>query len=94
MIVEVCDEDTGAQAWHRINDVTGYLNRHGIDPVAKQVRSGEAEVARSLLDLVREENVDLIVAGAYGRSRLGEWAYGGATRGLLTESPVCCLFAH
>jgi hypothetical protein len=38
------------------------------------------------------ENIDLIVAGAYGRSRLGEWAFGGVTRDLLTECRICCLF--
>jgi hypothetical protein len=25
---------------------------------------------------------------------LGEWAFGGVTRDLLQESPICCLFAH
>ena len=50
--------------------------------------------SNSLLRLAREENMNLIVAGAYGHSRLGEWAFGGATRGLLTESPICCLFSH
>jgi nucleotide-binding universal stress UspA family protein len=51
-------------------------------------------VTDALLRLVHDENVDLLVAGAYGHSRLGEWAFGGVTRGLLTQSPVCCLFSH
>jgi hypothetical protein len=25
---------------------------------------------------------------------LGEWAFGGVTRDLFLESPICCLFAH
>jgi len=44
--------------------------------------------------LVQDENIDLIVAGAWGHSRLGEWAYGGVTHDLMAESKVCCLFSH
>jgi nucleotide-binding universal stress UspA family protein len=44
--------------------------------------------------MVHDENIDLLVAGAYGHSRLGEWVFGGVTRELLAESPVCGLFLH
>ena len=51
-------------------------------------------VAEKLIGLARAEGADLIVAGAYGYSRLGERAFGGVTQGLLTSSPVCCLLSH
>jgi nucleotide-binding universal stress UspA family protein len=47
-----------------------------------------------LLRVIRTEQVDLLVAGAYGHSRLGEWAFGGVTRDFLHKGPVCCLFSH
>jgi nucleotide-binding universal stress UspA family protein len=47
-----------------------------------------------LIRLAKAGGADLIVAGAYGHSRLGEWAFGGVTRDLLTSSPVCCLLSH
>jgi nucleotide-binding universal stress UspA family protein len=47
-----------------------------------------------LIGLAKAEGTDLIVAGAYGHSRLGEWVFGGVTRDLLASSPVCCLLAH
>jgi len=53
-------------------------------------RSGGEFVAA----FIANENISLIVAGGYGRSRLGEWAYGEVTRDLLAESPICCLFSH
>jgi len=37
---------------------------------------------------------DLIVAGGYGHSRLGEWIFGGVTHELLGSSPVCCMLSH
>ena len=51
-------------------------------------------VAAELLHVVAEEKADLIVAGGYGHSRLGEWIFGGVTRELLTASPVCCMLSH
>jgi nucleotide-binding universal stress UspA family protein len=44
--------------------------------------------------LVKEHRVNLIVAGAYGRTRLSEWIFGGVTRSLLLNSPVPCLFSN
>ena len=41
-----------------------------------------------------DEAIDLIVAGGYGHTRLGEWIFGGVTHDLLTRSPVCCLLSH
>jgi nucleotide-binding universal stress UspA family protein len=37
---------------------------------------------------------DLIVAGAFGHSRLLEWAFGGVTRDLLLRSDRCVLSSH
>jgi nucleotide-binding universal stress UspA family protein len=92
MIVEISEAGDGSP--QRLKDVAGYLSRHGIEIIAERVRPLEVGAADALLQLVHEENINLIVAGAYGHSRLGEWVFGGATRGLLEESPVCCLFSH
>ena len=95
MIVEMPEPgDTDEQASHRVKDAAQYLGRHGIEIVAERVRPADVTAANSLLRLVQEENIDLIVAGAWGHSRLGEWAYGGMTHDLMTESKVCCLFSH
>jgi nucleotide-binding universal stress UspA family protein len=61
---------------------------------AKIATHSEGRVADELVRLAKTDNADLIVAGAYGHSRLGEWVLGGATRDLLAASPICCLFAH
>jgi nucleotide-binding universal stress UspA family protein len=94
MIVEVSEGDEGAHALRRAKDVAAYLSRHRIDVVTERVRPDEVGATNSLLQLVHDENINLLIAGAYGHSRLGEWAFGGATRGLLAESPICCLFSH
>ena len=50
--------------------------------------------AAQLIRVAQEERADLLVAGAYGHSRLGEWIFGGMTRDLLSTSPICCLMSH
>src|SRR6266566_1466770 len=63
--------------------------------VADQVwRPPHGSVAAELFRLIEEENADLIVAGGYGHSRLGEFIFGGVTRELLVASPVCCMLSH
>jgi nucleotide-binding universal stress UspA family protein len=94
MIIEVSEGDGGEAALGGVKDVAAYLNRHGIDPVAVRVRPDEVGATNSLLQAVHDENIDLIVAGGYGHSRLGEWMFGGVSRGLLMESPICCLLSH
>lgn len=94
MIIEISEQGDESQAMHRLKDVASYLRRHRIDAVTERPRDAEGAATQALLQLTREEGINLIVAGAYGHSRLGEWVYGGVTRGLLAESPICCLFSH
>jgi nucleotide-binding universal stress UspA family protein len=62
--------------------------------VAERVRPAETTTADALLRLAEETSADLVVAGAYGHSALGEWIFGGMTQGLLADSRICCLFSH
>lgn len=96
VIAEVCESsDDIAPSQARLHDVARYLAAHRIAAgVAERVRPVEGTAANSLLRLVQDESADLIVAGAYGHTRLGEWIFGGMTQALLAESPVCCLFSH
>lgn len=61
---------------------------------AKAYLNAERSVAEEILRFAREQNSDLIVAGGYGRSLLGEWVFGGVTRDLLAKTPICCLFSN
>jgi nucleotide-binding universal stress UspA family protein len=94
VIIEVAEGDEITQPLHRVRDVAAYLRRHHVEIVTERVRPDEVGVSESLLRFIDDENIHLMVAGAYGHSRLGEWAFGGATRGFLAESPICCLFSH
>lgn len=96
VVAEVCEHsDDVAPSQRRLRDVAKYLASHRIAAaVAERVRPVEGTAANSLLRLVQDESADLIVAGAYGHTRLGEWIFGGMTQALLAESPVCCLLSQ
>ena len=77
-----------------LSDVAQYLRRHRVVAPREIWRRARGPVGAELLRFVRDEGADLIVAGGYGRSRLGEWIFGGVTHELLTSSPVCCVLSH
>ena len=93
-IVEVCDDGMDALARTHVEDVAHYLTRHRISVGSATAGTAKHGVADHLIDLARVEGADLIVTGAYGHSRLGEWIFGGVTRELLASSPVCCLMSN
>ena len=92
-IVEVCEAGMEASRQQHVDDVAQYLARHRIT-VGSAIAVHASDAATELLRRASAERADLIVAGAYGRTRLGEWIFGGVTRGLRTASPVCCLMTH
>jgi len=93
-VVEVCSRDEERNALARIDDVVRYLARHRITADPRPILHRDRSDADHLLQFALNEDADLLVAGAYGHSRLGEWIYGGMTRDILASSPLCCLMSH
>jgi nucleotide-binding universal stress UspA family protein len=77
----------------RLQLVAQWLTTHGVSSESVTLPStGEDPTALSAL--IQERNIDLVVAGAYGHSRLREWVFGGVTRDLLTHDSHCSLLSH
>jgi nucleotide-binding universal stress UspA family protein len=93
-VVELCEPDEEAGALRHLDDISQFLLRHGVRTASQRVAPIDGTVSSSLLRLVRDDAVDLIVAGGYGHTRFGEWIFGGVTHDLLIGSPVCCLLSH
>jgi len=93
-IVELCTSDQQDAARLHVRDISRYLESHGANcQYDVRVHSAESD-AGCLIRLAREQNADLIVTGGYGHSRLGEWMFGGMTRGLLQEAPIALMMSH
>ena len=93
-IVEIAEDVSDTAAHEQLDDVAKYLLRHGIKVGVKSVVHSKGSISDQLKSVAKSERADLIVAGAYGHTRLGEWVFGGITRGLLHDSEVCCLFSN
>jgi nucleotide-binding universal stress UspA family protein len=92
-IIEICDPGTESSARQHVEDVAQYLARHRIT-VGSATAVHAENAADELLRRAKAVTADLVVTGAYGHSRLGEWIFGGVTRSLLAASPLCCLMAN
>jgi nucleotide-binding universal stress UspA family protein len=93
-IVEACKPGDEKTALGRLDDVARYLSWHRIKGGPKVMLEQKGSGAQQLTRIAQEERADLLVTGAYGHSRLGEWIFGGMTRELLAASSVCCLMSH
>lgn len=74
-------------------DIARHLSRHGRVQAA-HVSTDAVEPGDTMLNTVADESCDLVVMGAYGRSRLREQVLGGMTRYMLQHMTVPVLMSH
>jgi nucleotide-binding universal stress UspA family protein len=94
LVTEVCAASEREDALVRTRDVGAWLARHGIPTHARVVLADPDRVVTELNVAAEAIGADLIVTGGYGHSRLGEWAFGGVTRDLLTTPERYVLLSH
>ena len=94
LVVDVCHRDQVEHAEARTTAVLKGLARHDVIAQAKIVEAPSENVATQLEASAKAIGADLIVAGGYGHSRLGEWFFGGVTRDLLAGSDRFVLLSH
>ena len=71
-----------------------YLKQHEIPCNVTQTHDDSTSTGEKLLECAQHEQSDLIVMGAYGRSRLRELLLGGTTRYVLKHTHVPVLMSH
>ncbi|RZL96208.1 MAG: universal stress protein [Variovorax sp.] len=74
-------------------EMTHWLQRHGVRATAEQDVT-DVDIADALLSRASDLDVDLIVMGGYGHSRLREFMLGGVTRQVLAQMTVPLVMAH
>lgn len=94
VVAEVVESGDAENARKGLLDVAAYLARHRVKASVEVIPQGEAKAPDALIRFATDNHIGLIVAGAYGHSRLGEWIFGGVTRGLVKGSAIPCLWSH
>jgi nucleotide-binding universal stress UspA family protein len=92
VVVATMDTNSREDVRNSLADVVVFLERHGI--VARTEVISEDADGHRLAAFARLIQADLIVSGAYGHSRLREWAFGGVTRSLIGESGINRLLSN
>lgn len=92
IVVEVCPAADEQAASERVKDVSAWLLKHGV--TASTTTVTEVNAPDDLEALASDMNAGLIVAGAYGHSRLRQWVLGGVTRQFVTRPSRCVLLSR
>jgi nucleotide-binding universal stress UspA family protein len=89
VVAEIAEDEAGREAaLSGVKDVVAWLSRHGV-LASFQVPDECGHAAAQLGRIASEVGAGLVVAGAYGHSRLREWVFGGVTKELINP-PKCC----
>jgi nucleotide-binding universal stress UspA family protein len=91
-IVELADDEELPEARSGVAEVVSWLGHHDIRADTKVMLPSRAN-ATQLDAIAGELEADLIVAGAYGYARQGQWMLGGVTTQLLAGDR-CAIVAH
>ena len=94
IVLAVVKANQADQASAETDDVVANLKRHGVEARAL-VTSIDHQAFEDEIERVANLNgADLIVAGAYGHSRLREWVFGGVTDTFLHRPGCFVLLSH
>ena len=80
--------------WQPEFDIARYFQREDLKVETIAFHAGADDAGPELLRAAANEHADLLVMGAYGRTRFSEWMFGGATRHVLAEAALPVLMRH
>jgi len=93
-IVLIIDPKPGVGNEEPGADVASWLARHGVKVTVQRDTAADSDVGGVILSRAADHDVDLIVMGIYGHSRMRELVLGGASRTLLASMTATLLVAH
>ena len=91
--VSVVEVDVARHSGPQMEEVIKYLAWHGIKAEGIELEQKGSD-SESLLLSTNSIGADMLVMGAYTRSRLRRLIFGGVTRDILTRTKVPVLMAH
>lgn len=80
--------------WEPPFNIHDYLHRRGASVEQRTIKAKHDDVGVALLEEATRFHAELLVMGAYGRTRFSEWMLGGATRHMLAWAAVPVLLRH
>ncbi len=87
-------EEEPVEPRRSVAELARHLALHGIEAAADTEHAAGRSVGQVLEDYATARELDLLVMGAYGHSRMREFILGGATKFILTNPPTPVLLSH
>ncbi|WP_373852168.1 universal stress protein [Bradyrhizobium sp.] len=79
---------------HIIGPIADHLASHDVKVQSEIMPAGEAGASKVILERLGELDINLLVMGAYSRSRLAESWFGGVSEELLHAAQIAILTSH
>ena len=76
------------------SEVAAHLSRHGISATSRTLKTDGRPAGEVILDEAGDIGADLIVKGAFTRSRFRQLVFGGTTQHILDYAKIPVLLAH
>lgn len=75
-------------------ELSKHLACHGIQAVMEEEEVAGRTIGETLEDYATARDLDLLVMGAYGHSRIRDFVLGGATKTIVANPPLPVLLSH
>lgn len=75
-------------------ELARHLASHGVDVVLEQEDAAGRSIGQTLEAYADSRNLDLLVMGAYGQSRMRDFILGGATKSIVARPPLPVVLSH
>ena len=92
-IVTATDDST-ADEMRSGADLVAHLAEHGVKASFEAVKIGGSSIGKIFEAYVRAHAIDLLVMGGYGRTRLSEMMWGGATKTVIGQPPCWVMMSR
>jgi nucleotide-binding universal stress UspA family protein len=74
--------------------VARHLAQRGLTVQSQTIDKGDGSIGKAIIEFAETWNTDLLIKGAFTRSRLQQLIFGGATREILESAPMPTIFCH
>ena len=92
-VVTITQEKT-IDTRHSGAELAKYLARHGIEVILEEEAAAGRPIGRAIEEYATARDLDLLVMGAYGHSRMRDFILGGATKTIVANPPLPVLLSH
>lgn len=75
-------------------DIIAHLKRHGVEAKHVMLEAGAHGIGQAILDHCAKSDPDVLVMGAFGRSKIGAMLFGGVTLHILENMKVPLLMSY